>query len=155
MMKTKRIMTVMLAIMLLSIMQVSAQFQRGQNQKGEGMHLLMFLDLSEEQETQAKAFYSQMKEKTTPIQLDVTAKEVRLQKLMIADKIEENTVFAMVDEISALKAQIRKARLQNKIKLRSILTDDQRVIFDANGIDRRRGRKQFQDQPRRQCINKI
>ncbi len=148
-MKTRKLMTMMVAMMLLSMIHVSAQSQKGPKERGEQSHPLMFLNLSDEQQAQAKAFYSQMKEKTTPIQLDVKEKEIQLQKLMIADKIDESAVFAKVDEVSALKAQIQKARLQNKIQLRSILNKEQRILFDAKATDKKKAKKQFKDQPKR------
>lgn len=140
----------MLAIMLLSIIQVSAQSQKDQKQKGERTNPLMFLNLSEKQETQAKEFHSQMKEKVTPIQLDLEEKEIQLQKLMIADEIDESAVFAKVDEISALKAEIQKARLLSKIQLRSILTIEQRIKFDEKAKDGKKGEKKPQNKKRRQ-----
>jgi Spy/CpxP family protein refolding chaperone len=149
-MKLRRLMTVVLAIMMLSIMQVSAQSQKGQNQRGDEENPLTSLNLSEKQETQAKEFHSQMKEKITPIQLDVKEKEIQLQKLMIADEIDESAVFAKVDEISALKAEIQKARLLSKIQIRSILTKDQRIKFDEKAKDRKKGEMKPQNKTRRQ-----
>ncbi|NPD44512.1 Spy/CpxP family protein refolding chaperone [Lentimicrobium sp. S6] len=102
---------------------------------------LACLDLTAEQETQAKAIFTGIMEQTTPIKADVKVKQAELDQLMIADSPNEKAIYAKVDEISQLRTEMQKLRIEGKLKVRAILDDDQKSKFDANQVDGKRAEK--------------
>lgn len=137
--KTKLIAAGLIAVMLLLVVQVNAQ--RGNRDCSRGNNFLTYLELDENQEAQAQTFFMEMQKTVNPLKLDIREKELQLDKLMISANIDEKAVFAKVEEISRLKAEVQKARMKNKIQLRSILTEDQKVLFDSKETGRKNGRK--------------
>lgn len=102
---------------------------------------LACLDLSTDQETQAKAIFTGIKEKTTPIQADIRIKQAELDQMMIADSPNEKAIYAKVDEISKLRTEMQKLRLEGKLKVRTILDDEQKANFDANQVSGKKGKR--------------
>lgn len=137
--KTSLITSSLLAIMLLFIFQANAQRGRGDNSRGN--NFLTYLELDENQESQAKTFFTEMQKTVNPLRMEIKEKELELEKLMITDNVKEKTVYAKVDEIGQLKSEVQKARTKSKIQLRSILTDEQKVLFDSKEINGRKGSK--------------
>jgi len=134
-MKKTRLITVgLLAVMLLIVAQVSAQRNREDGQKGKDF--LSYLQLNENQKAQAQTFFTEMKKTTNPLRLEIQKKQLEIDKLMMTDNVDEKTIFAKVDELARLQADMQKARLKSKIQLRSILTDEQKVMFDSKEVDR-------------------
>lgn len=141
-MKTNQVIPAILLILTVGLLSANAQPKERKFDNKEKSHPLMYLNLNEEQEAQAKTFFAEMQKQITPLKLDVKEKEIELEKLLIADQINEKAVFAKVDEISLIKAEIQKAHLKNKIQLRSILTDEQRILFDAKKGHDKKARKE-------------
>lgn len=136
--KTRLITSGLIVLIILMAVQINAQ-QKRCDQRGN--YYLTYLELDENQKTQAETFYTEMQKTVNTLNLDRKEKELELKKLMIADNVEEQVVFSKVEEISQLQAEIRKARMKNKIQLRSILTANQKVLFDSKEIGRMSGKR--------------
>lgn len=59
-------------------------------------------------------------------------KNAHLKTLQSADKADMAAINKTIDEISAIKADMMKTCAANKQSIRSLLTDKQKIIFDAN-----------------------
>ena len=144
-MKTKFFMAI--AIAVVTVMTASAQPQRGQlvqglnrqeerqvNRSG-GFSLPMGkLDEKQREEFQ-KIRTAQMKENTQFRNL-LREKRAKLEVLQTADKPEMKEINKVIDEIAAIQAQEMKSQAANRQKIRSLLTEEQRVRFDAIGANR-------------------
>jgi Spy/CpxP family protein refolding chaperone len=64
-------------------------------------------------------------------------KRAKLEVLQTADKPDMKEINKLIDEIAAIQAQEMKAQAANRQKIRSLLTDEQRAIFDARGENRK------------------
>lgn len=143
-MKTKGILSsVLLSLLVLLGTMAIAQPKdgnRGQGNKAQKgkKDKMACLNLTEDQQAQAKTFNLEMKEEMTPLKLDIIEKKAQLNKLMIVDQPNEKEIYAMVDEISEMQAQMQKLKIDNQLKLRAILDADQKVLFDANQTGKRK-----------------
>ena len=57
-------------------------------------------------------------------------KQAELDKLLLADKPDKKAIYKKIDEIEAVKTQIKKMKVSHKLEVRALLTPDQRVAFD-------------------------
>jgi Spy/CpxP family protein refolding chaperone len=58
-------------------------------------------------------------------------KRAKLQTLQTADKADMGAINALIDEIAEVKADMAKQRAAHRQAIRSLLTDEQKVIFDS------------------------
>lgn len=145
-MKTRKLITPVLVLLIFagSFQVFGQKGNRDGNRDGRNNRngdRLECLDLTTDQETQAKAIFTGIMEKTTPIKADVKVKQAELDQLMIADSPNEKAIYAKVDEISKLRAEMQKLRVEGKLKVRAILDEDQKAKFDANQLDGKRAKK--------------
>jgi len=61
----------------------------------------------------------------------ISEKRARLEVLQTADKPDTREINKVIDEIAAVQAQEMKAQAANRQKIKSLLTEEQRAIFDA------------------------
>jgi Spy/CpxP family protein refolding chaperone len=64
-------------------------------------------------------------------------KRAKLELLQTADKPDMKEIDKLIDEIAALQAQDMKARAADRQKIRSLLTEEQRIHFDAQKRSKR------------------
>ena len=88
-------------------------------------------DLSDQQKEQIQDIRLNTRKEMMPLQNRMREKAARLKTLRTAKKADMNAINSVVDEMSSLRAEIMKARLASEQEIRSLLTDDQRVIFDS------------------------
>ena len=91
----------------------------------------MGLDLNQDQQKKVEALSNGLEKQMISLQADLRVKEAELQKLMIADKPSKSAVEKKVEEIGAVKVQIQKAEVNNRLAVRELLTPEQRVKFDS------------------------
>jgi len=77
----------------------------------------------------------QIKERTQTRNL-LREKRAKLETLQTAEKPDLKEINKVIDEIAAIQAQEMKAQSANRQKIRSLLTDEQRVLFDARSVNR-------------------
>ncbi|OFX36022.1 MAG: hypothetical protein A2X08_08185 [Bacteroidetes bacterium GWA2_32_17] len=59
-------------------------------------------------------------------------KNAHLKTLQSADKADMTAINKTIDEISAIKGDMMKTCAANKQSIRALLTDKQKIVFDAN-----------------------
>lgn len=103
------------------------------NREGAGPKAGMFIpDLTEEQTQKIEAIELAKQKEILPISNQINEKEARLRTLQTADKVDMKAIYATIDEVSALRAQIAKKDAETHQAVRALLTDDQRVFFDTH-----------------------
>ncbi len=74
----------------------------------------------------------QLKESTQTSSL-LKEKRARLETLQTADKPDTKEINKVIDEIALMQAKEMKAQAAVRQKIRSLLTEEQRTLFDARG----------------------
>ena len=156
-MKTNKITTGFLAIALLVGMSLNASAQRGQrfNQAGQGYGNqnagqwfnqnrqfagdCAFMQLSEEQQVQIKDLRTALVAKNLELRNDLGVMRAQMQALRTGNNQNLKDVSSLIDDMSVAQAQIRKNAAEHQLAVRALLTDDQKVMFDARQGNRGNG----------------
>ena len=77
----------------------------------------------------------QVKERTQTRNL-LKEKRAKLEVLQTADKPDMKEINKVIEEIASIRAQEMKAMAANRQKIRGLLTEEQRVYFDAHRTHR-------------------
>lgn len=140
-MNFKNVMVMALVVLLFSGMQAIAQRgpghpgSRGQmNWKDGDMpgRFSMIPDLTDEQQEQIKSLRLAFADATLPTRNAIREKQARLATLLTEDNVNQSQVNATIDEVSALRSKIMKERVNTNIKIKALLTDEQKVVFNQH-----------------------
>ncbi|WP_340111690.1 Spy/CpxP family protein refolding chaperone [Maribellus mangrovi] len=86
---------------------------------------------TEEQQEQMKALRLETAKQIKPLRNQLNELEARQQTLTTAEKADLNAIYQNIDKISDVKADIQKIMAKQHQEIRSILTEEQRLKFDA------------------------
>lgn len=157
-MKTNKITTSILAIVLLVGMSLSASAQRGQRGQGYGYQNsgqgfnqnrqfagnCAYMQLSEDQLAQVTKLQLTLTENNLSLHNELGVMRAQMQALRTGDKQNLKDISNLIDDMSATQAQIRKNTAKHQLAVRALLTDDQKVMFDARQGNRgNRGNRSF------------
>ncbi|MCK5740438.1 periplasmic heavy metal sensor [bacterium] len=95
-------------------------------------------ELNEEQQAAFKEKRMKLLEEIQPLQLQIEKMNVELKVLLIADKPNLRSIEKQIDGISVVKNNIRKLTLKNKLAMRELLNDDQKVMFNQHLLRNKR-----------------
>ena len=102
--------------------------------EGDDM-LVSRLNLNDQQREEMKKIRTeQLKERTQTRNL-LREKRAKLEVLQTAEKPDMKAINKLIDEIAVVQAQEMKNQAANRQKIRSLLTEEQRVRFDAQGAN--------------------
>ncbi|KAB2871552.1 MAG: Spy/CpxP family protein refolding chaperone [Bacteroidales bacterium] len=68
----------------------------------------------------------------TPLKNELGEKRARMRTLQSAEKPDLNAINKLIDEMAAVRAQIQKKAAAHKVEVASLLTDEQKVYFNAH-----------------------
>jgi len=95
------------------------------------------LDLTPEQDAQISELRTKHLKEVTPLRNELGEKRAHLRTLQSADKPDLNAINKTIDEMATLRATIQKKGAAHRAEVASLLTEEQRVNFNAQ----RHGRK--------------
>jgi Spy/CpxP family protein refolding chaperone len=93
------------------------------------------LDLSDEQETQIEKVHLDFQKETLTVWNKIREKSAQLNTL-ITEGADKNKIDQLVDEMGDLRTEVNKARISTHLKVRELLTDEQKVKFDNHFANR-------------------
>lgn len=88
-------------------------------------------NLSKEQVVQLQALQTKKQKKLNELNNQLAEKQAKQRTLESADKPPIKAIYKVIDEQIALLGKIMKLKAEYKQDVRSVLTDEQRVEFDA------------------------
>ena len=88
--------------------------------------------LSDQQREELKKIRTERMKESTKMRNLLKEKHAKLESLQTADKPDMKEINRVIDEIAAIQAQDMKAQAAARQKIRSLLTEEQRVYFDAH-----------------------
>ena len=95
--------------------------------------------LTDKQKTEMKKIHLAQMDATKEIRNQIMEKKAHLRTLQTADKANIKAINATIDEISALKTQMAKKQAAMHQKIRSLLTPEQRTMFDNRPMGKKGG----------------
>jgi len=152
-----------IAVMALIILPLTAvmgqnkgnrQGERMQRQDGSRMEMLI-PDLTEDQQSKMKDIHLNMMKESLSIRNKLGENRAKLKTLQTAENPDMKAIDKLIDESSSLHADLQKKAAANHQQVRSLLTEEQRVIFDSHSGQMRaragrQGREGMRGQQRRQ-----
>lgn len=165
--KIKVFATILLLVIFASsdiLAQRGQRFDRNQNNNGARLHQNMpqgrmanqdlgsrggmfGLDLTEDQVKQMNELRTKNLKEMLPIRNEMQEKRAHLRTLTTAENVNDKELNQTIDELTVLISKQMKMRVAHHQEIRSMLTDDQRVIFDSRSG--RMGNRQFSKGNRR------
>ena len=95
-------------------------------------HRPMIPDLTDEQQEQIKAMRVEHMKEMQSLRNAFGEKKARLRTLTTKSKVNMTEVNRVIDEVGALRTQMMKQKAAHHQSIRELLTDEQRVFFDAH-----------------------
>lgn len=105
---------------------------RANQQQHRPARMMMRLNLNEEQRKQIEEIRLSGQKEMLPLRNLLREKNARLRTLTTSDNYDENAVDQIVDEISEIRADMLSMRITHRQQIREILTEEQRIKFDAH-----------------------
>lgn len=89
-------------------------------------------DLTAEQKTEMKRLKVELKKELASLNAAMGLKETDIRKAVASDTPDRKAISKLASEISGLKAKALETRYDHMIKVRSLLTPEQKLEFDAS-----------------------
>lgn len=148
--KMKKLLTVSLVAIFIALLFIPS-YSQGMKIKDKDFQILkqkeikIFLDdfeilnLTDEQKDKIDDLRSEQHKNMIELRYKLSMKNFELNELMRKNP-DEKKALKIVEEIGKIKLDIEKSRITNHFKIRSLLTDEQKKIFDKHfGINMGRG----------------
>lgn len=87
-------------------------------------------NLTEEQQVQLKELHLTMEKASLPIHNQIAEKEARLKSITTADEINLKDAGRVIQEISDLRTKLMNLRVENLVKLKEVLTEEQELALN-------------------------
>ncbi len=87
---------------------------------------LGMLDLSAEQQANMKALRTETEKQIIPIKADIDLKQIDLREAMAADNPNRDRIMRLTKDINDLKLKIQQLRIDQRLKIHSMLTPEQK-----------------------------
>ena len=97
---------------------------------GQG-HFNKIPNLTDQQKEQMKALHTAFLKTTNPLKNQLAEKRAHLRTITAVDKPNQKEIDNTIDEIGQLRTQMLKARTDMQLKVRALLTEEQKIHFDA------------------------
>ncbi|MFA9371436.1 MAG: Spy/CpxP family protein refolding chaperone [Labilibaculum antarcticum] len=114
------------------------QAQRNMRSKKDCPKGIQFSDQQKEQIKESKIEFAKA---TKDLKNELNELRAHQKTLMSAEKPNIKAIYSNIDKASALKSQLRKEQIAMKLDVKSVLTDDQKVMM-ANRPVRNKGMRQ-------------
>ena len=117
----------------LSVMAQPQQRRQMPHQSMRAKSPLQFLDLSEEQKDQIKEIHLAHMKNVQANRDEVKINRVKINAQLHKDDPDMEEIVKLVEANGKLLTQIQVKSIEEKINVRLLLTDEQKIIFDAQG----------------------
>jgi len=138
----------------LSVMAQPNQRRQIPHQSMRAQSPLKFLDLSEEQKDQIKEIHLAHMKDVQANRDEVKINRVKINAQLHNDDPDMKESVKLVEANGKLLTQIQVKSIQEKINVRLLLTDEQKIIFDAQGEKIRERRAMAQHYRHRRTAEK-
>lgn len=108
----------------------SKEMRQGKQGKHQAM-LQELPGLTENQKAQIKDIREESREKMEPQREEMKKLRAKMMELKSAENPDQEQINRLIDEQAKLKAQMEKTRTASELKVRELLTPEQRKVFDA------------------------
>jgi len=142
--KTNLFLLVFAAFLLMGTQGFSQQRKKEGCQGKQGMSQAEKLenaipDLTDLQKKEIEKIGLDMKKQSLPITNELREKRAHLQTLKTTEPIDQAAIDKEIEEVGKLRTNLAKLREDTRIKIRNVLTDEQKIVFDSKGQGKHKG----------------
>lgn len=128
---------VLVTFMLVGLSAYSQQGQQfrggmGKNPDKIGKADCRIPNLTDEQQQKINDLKVKHIKDVTPLKNELGEKRARMRTLQSVEKPDLNAINKLIDEMAAVRAQIQKKAAAHKVEVASLLTDEQKVYYNAH-----------------------
>ncbi len=116
-----RIATIVFPLLMLSTINIQAQDKHG---------------MSDDQKTSVQHMHHELDEHMAPYKANEAQALKELNEMTIHDDVRIEDIHAKIDELMAAKNMIMRLRYEHLVEMRKTLTDEQKVNYDKNVLNR-------------------
>jgi Spy/CpxP family protein refolding chaperone len=116
-----------------AIAQPMQGMRHAQAGRGEGSPMHVALNLTEDQQKQITALRITHQKEMVQLQNDMAIKRAELQKYKTAEKPDMAQINSTIDAIGKLNTEMQKKMVVHQLAVRNLLTEEQKLAFDARG----------------------
>lgn len=129
-----KLLVAIIVVLGLSLSVMAQPYQRRQmpQQFMKAQSGLQFLDLTEEQKDQIKEIHLAHMKAVQPNRDEVKINRAKINALLNNDDPDMKVIVSLVETNGKLLTQIQVKSIDQKIGVRSLLTDEQKIIYDAH-----------------------
>lgn len=121
-------------IMVISVLSLTAQNHPEQHRGFMGANPAnLEPKFTQEQMASIKALRFELEKEMVQVRNLIGEKRAQLKTLQQVDKPDMKAINSKIDEITSLQNKMMKAKAANTAKIRSLLSDEQRLMFDKRG----------------------
>ena len=117
------------AIILMTPIMLFAQTRDERAPRGE--RIAEVLELTDDQKTQIEGIHSAQMKESLHLRNQQNELRAKLQTLRTEESADMKAINNTIDDMTALQASLMKLREESHQKVRSLLTDEQRIKFDT------------------------
>ena len=88
-------------------------------------------DLTDQQKKDIEKIGLDMKKQSLPITNELREKRAHLNTLKTTEPIDQKAIDKEIETIGKLRTDLAKLKEATRMKIRNILTDEQKIIFDS------------------------
>ncbi len=114
------------------IMQPADMGMQRMHSKEHAEHMPMVPDLTEKQKEQIKQLRTEHLKAMLPLKNQLMEKRARLHTISTSENVNMKEINNMIEEIGAIKTRLMKERAAHRQEIRTLLTQEQRLMFDMH-----------------------
>lgn len=108
----------------------------GGHKKGKGIENAI-PDLTDQQKADIQKIRVEYDKKVLPITNELRERRAHLKTLQTAENPDKKAIDKEIETIGSLRVNMMKLREEQRLKIREVLTDDQKVVFDSRMANRK------------------
>ena len=108
------------------------QMRNRQFNSGE-CRALTIMNLTEDQETQIREIHLAGANEIQSMKDELQINKAKINALVKKDDPDMKEITSLVETNGKIRTEMRVKQIDNRLKVRALLTDEQKIIFDARG----------------------
>ena len=133
----------MVTVLILPVLEGTAQTRQRGERGAERQHAQVrrqmdgtrLSDLTDEQQSKMKDLRLDMQKRILPQQNKIGEYDAKLRTLASVEQADLKAINKVIDSKTEALAKVMKIKAENHQKIRSVLTEEQRIVFDSRGFD--------------------
>ncbi len=110
--------------------------ERGANREAVRTSAIERLELTEEQQASLKGLQTEHFNTMKPLRTKLTELRARERTLLVQEEVDMKSVNQLIDEETDLLNQMKKLRVEHRLSVQEILTDEQQMLLEQRKMRR-------------------